>query len=76
MQVFDVDDNFKLKPKTKRRISEAAAEKSVFIKKGTLILTIQGSIGRIAITQYDAYIDRTLLIFKSFTLPINKRVFL
>ena len=41
-------------------------KKSVFIPKGTLIITIQGSIGRVAITQYDAYIDRTLLLFEEF----------
>ena len=72
IQVYDVDDNFKLKPTTKQKISKIGSEKSVFIEKGTLIITIQGSIGRIAITQYDAYIDRTLLIFQSFLKPIDK----
>ncbi|MEY0629859.1 restriction endonuclease subunit S, partial [Providencia rettgeri] len=28
---------------------------------------LQGSIGRVAITQYDAYVDRTVLLFQSFT---------
>ena len=72
IQVYDVGKQMKLKPTTKRKISDAAAEKSVFVVKGTLILTIQGSIGRVAITQYDAYIDRTLLIFQSFLLPTDK----
>ena len=72
IQVYDVGKQMKLKPNTKRKISDAAAEKSVFVVKGTLILTIQGSIGRVAITQYDAYIDRTLLIFQSFLLPTDK----
>jgi type I restriction enzyme S subunit len=72
IQVYDVGKQMKLKPTTKRKISDAAAEKSVFVAKGTLILTIQGSIGRVAITQYDAYIDRTLLIFQSFLLPTDK----
>jgi len=69
VQVFDVSDDMRLKATTKRKISAAAAEKSIFIAKGTLIVTIQGSIGRVAITQYDAYIDRTLLLFKSFYKP-------
>jgi type I restriction enzyme, S subunit len=66
VQVYDVSDAMKLKETTKRRISDAAAKQSVFVKKGTLILTIQGSIGRVAITSYDTYIDRTLLIFQSY----------
>lgn len=72
IQVFDVDDNMKLKPNTKNKISELAAQQSVFIPKGTLIITIQGSIGRVAITQYDAYIDRTLLLFEKFFRKIDK----
>jgi type I restriction enzyme S subunit len=75
VQVYDVDDNFKLKPSTKQRISELAKPKSVFVKKGSIVLTIQGSIGRIAIIQYDAYVDRTLLIFKSFKNNIDKLYF-
>ena len=75
IQVYDVDDNFRLKPSTKRKISELAAEQSVFIEKGTVIITIQGSIGRVAITQYDAYIDRTLLIFQEFYNEIDKTFF-
>lgn len=66
IQVFDVGEDFRLKPSTKRKISSLAAEQSVFIPQGTLIITIQGSIGRVAITQYDAYIDRTLLLFEEF----------
>lgn len=76
VQVFDVDDNMKLKPETKQKISEAAKDKSVFVPKGTIVLTIQGSIGRIAVTQYDAYLDRTLLIFQSFKKPIDKWFFM
>ena len=66
VQVFDVDENMRLKSKTKRKITEIAKAKSVFVKKGSLVLTIQGSIGRIARTQYDTCVDRTLLIFQSF----------
>jgi len=75
IQVYDVDTNLKIKPKTKRRISKLAAKQSVFIEKGTVIITIQGSIGRVAITQYDAYIDRTLLLFEEFFKPIDKLFF-
>lgn len=69
VQVFDVDDNLRLKTKTKNKISKLGAEQSVFIPKGTLIVTLQGSIGRVAVTQYDAYVDRTLLLFESFLKP-------
>jgi type I restriction enzyme, S subunit len=75
IQVFDVDDNLQLKPKTKNKISKLASEQSVFIPQGTVIITIQGSIGRVAITQYDAYIDRTLLLFEEFLKPIEKIFF-
>ncbi len=75
IQVFDVGDDIRLKDKTKSRISKMGAEKSVFIPEGTLIVTLQGSIGRVAITHYDAYIDRTLLIFESFQKPIEKVFF-
>lgn len=76
IQVFDVDDNKRLKNETKRYISKAAQQMSVFVKKGSIILTIQGSIGRIAITQYDAYVDRTLLIFETFKVPFNSFFFM
>ena len=75
VQVFDVGDSFRLKDKTKSKISKLGAEKSVFIPKGTLIVTLQGSIGRVAITHYDAYIDRTLLIFETFKKSIEKVFF-
>lgn len=76
VQVFDVDENFKLKNNTKRRITNEAKKLSVFVEKGTIVLTIQGSIGRIALTQYDACVDRTLLIFKSFNKPVDKVFFM
>lgn len=72
IQVFDVDDNMRLKATTKNKISKLASKQSVFIGKGTLIVTLQGSIGRVAITQYDAYIDRTLLLFEKFYMDIDK----
>lgn len=76
IQVFDVDDNFKLKHTTKSKISDEAKPFSVFVEKGTIVLTLQGSIGRIAITQYDSYVDRTLLIFENYKVPINKYFFM
>ncbi len=76
VQVVDVGNNRKLKPETKQRISAEGAKMSVFVKKGSVILTIQGSIGRICITQYDAYVDRTLLIFESFSEEFNKYFFM
>ncbi len=75
VQVFDVNDNFQLKEETKRKISKEAQSLSVFIEKGSVIITLQGSIGRIAITQYDAFVDRTLLIFETFIIPFNKYFF-
>ncbi|HIF9416552.1 TPA: restriction endonuclease subunit S [Photobacterium damselae] len=66
IQVFDIDKNMKLKKVTKTKISDAAIDKSVFIEAGTVIVSLQGSIGRVAITQYDAYVDRTVLLFQSF----------
>jgi type I restriction enzyme, S subunit len=76
VQVYDVDENFKLKSETKRRISKDAQDMSVYIAKGSIIITLQGSIGRIAITQYEAYVDRTLLFFESFIVPFDKYFFL
>ena len=73
IQVFDVGDNMKVKEDTKNKISELAKKQSVFIPAGTVIVTIQGSIGRVAITQFDAYIDRTLLLFEKFYIDIDKR---
>ena len=71
VQVFDIDYNMRLKESTKVRISKIATEKSVFVPKGTLIVSIQGSIGRLAVTQYDAYVDRTILIFTNYLININ-----
>ena len=75
IQVFDIDTNMKLKKESKKKISDLAKPFSLFVKKGTVVLTIQGSIGRIAITQYDSYIDRTLLIFTGYNKEIDKRYF-
>ncbi|MFV5500394.1 restriction endonuclease subunit S [Acinetobacter towneri] len=75
VQVYDVADNMLLKDKTKIKISQLAANQSVLAKAGTLIITLQGSIGRVAKMQYDAYVDRTLLIFQSYAMPIDTDYF-
>lgn len=75
VQVADVGEDMRLVQNTKNKISRIAQPKSVFVQEGTVIVTLQGSIGRIAITQYDCYVDRTLAIFESFKFEINKKYF-
>jgi type I restriction enzyme S subunit len=75
VQVADVGENMRLIENTKRKISKLAQPKSVFVPVGTVIVTLQGSIGRVAITQYDSYVDRTLAIFERFKIEINKKYF-
>ena len=76
VQVADVEDSgMKLKDKTKQFISVLAMPKSVFVPSGSVIVTLQGSIGKVAITQYDTYVDRTLGIFEGFKIDINKKYF-
>lgn len=72
VQVVDVSNNLKLEPKTKQNISSIAQPKSVFVSSGTVVVTLQGSIGRVAITQYDSYVDRTLLIFEDYVRKTDK----
>ena len=71
VQVVDVSTNLNLIYKTKQTISILAQPKSILVKKGSVIVTLQGSIGRVAIMQYEAYIDRTILVFENFVKPIN-----
>lgn len=75
VQVADVAENMTLVKNTKQKISKLAQSKSVFVPKGTVIVTLQGSIGRVAITQYDSYVDRTLAIFEKYKIRINKKYF-
>lgn len=76
VQVADILDNgFVLKEKTKQTISKIAQPKSIFVPKGSVICSIQGTIGRVAITQYDSYVDRTIAIFDGFKIEIDKRFF-
>ncbi|CBG39669.1 restriction endonuclease subunit S [Helicobacter mustelae] len=75
IQVIDVADTMKLNEKSKQSISKLAQPKSVFVPKGTVIVTLQGTIGKVAITQYDSYIDRTIAIFTSYRINIDKKYF-
>jgi type I restriction enzyme S subunit len=76
VQVADVSNSgFTLKRETKQRISKLAQPKSVFVEAGTVIVSLQGTIGRVAITGYDCYVDRTLAIFTDYKEVINKKYF-
>lgn len=75
VQVADVGDNFLLKNLTKQNISTLAQPKSVFVEKGSVIVTLQGTIGKVAITQYDCFMDRTLAVFTKFLSDIDKKYF-
>lgn len=75
IQVADIDDSMKLVKETKRVISRLAQPMSVFAPKGSIIISLQGSIGKIAVTQYDAYIDRTVAIFQNISNSILLKYF-
>ena len=72
VQVVDVLENLRLIDDTKQKISTLAQPMSVFVPSDSVIVTLQGSIGRVAITQYDAYVDRTILIFEDYNSQTNK----
>ena len=73
VQVADVANDMKLVEDTKQKISKLAQPMSVFAEKGSVLVTLQGSIGRVAITQYEAFVDRTVLIFDKYAENIDKR---
>ncbi|HGN8812969.1 TPA: restriction endonuclease subunit S [Citrobacter freundii] len=76
VQVADVADfGFRLHRSTKQQISKLAQSKSVFVEEGTVIVSLQGTIGRVALTQYDCYVDRTLAIFTKYKAAVNKKYF-
>ena len=75
VQVADVANNMRLVSETKQKISILAQPKSVFVPAETVVVTLQGSIGRVAITQYDSYVDRTLAIFEKYKIELNKKYF-
>ena len=72
VQVVDITDKLTLVNNTKQKISEIAQTKSIFVPKGKVLVTLQGSIGRVAITQYNSYVDRTILIFEKYNKPTNR----
>ena len=73
VQVADVSSDMKLVNDTKQKISKLAQPMSVFAEKGSVLVTLQGSIGRVAITQYGAFVDRTVLIFDKYKDDIDKK---
>lgn len=78
VQVADIGYDLKLKPDTKSHISKLAESKSRFVEAGKVVAlqgSIETSIGRTAITQYDAFFDRTILIFQEYKVPIDKQYF-
>ena len=76
VQVADLsDDKFELNENTNQTISKLAQERSLFVPKGSVIVTLQGTIGRVAITQYDCFMDRTLAVFEYFKKKISKEYF-
>ena len=75
VQVADVGENMRLVEDTKQKISVLAQPKSIYVPTGSVVVTLQGSIGRVAITQYDCYMDRTLAVFESFKTEVNQLCF-
>lgn len=73
VQVADVSSDMRLVKDTKQKISKLAQPMSIFAEKGSVLVTLQGSIGRVAITQYGAFVDRTVLIFNKYKDDIDKR---
>ena len=71
VQVADVSDEMNLVENTKQKISMLAQPMSVFAGKNTVLVTLQGSIGRVAIMQYGAFVDRTVLIFEKYKEKID-----
>ncbi|MEG2645197.1 MAG: restriction endonuclease subunit S, partial [Enterococcus sp.] len=79
VQVADIGFDLKLNPDTKAHISKIAESKGRFVEAGKVVVALQGSIeksiGRTAITQYDAFFDRTILIFEDYKIDIDKMYF-
>ncbi|PRO65653.1 restriction endonuclease subunit S [Alkalicoccus urumqiensis] len=79
VQVADIGFDLKLNKDTKLHISKIAEHKSRFVEKGKVVVALQGSIeksiGRVAVTQYPAFFDRTILIFESYKVDIDNYYF-
>lgn len=69
------EDSFALIMPTKKRISKLAQPLSVFVPEGIVLVSLQGSIGKVGITQNDCYVDRTVAIFQSYKLPVDSHFF-
>lgn len=76
VQVADIGEDMRLATKTKKKISRRAQYYSVFVPTGTVVISLQGSIGRVALTQYDAYVDRTVAIFQNLDDSVHKKYFM
>ena len=72
VQVADVADDMKLVEKTKNTISKIAQPMSVYVPVNSVVVTLQGTIGRVALTQYGAFFDRTVLFFDSYKQNTDK----
>lgn len=72
VQVADVGDDLKLNEETNQTISTMAQPMSVYVQKGSVVVTLQGTIGRVAFTHYNAYFDRTILIFDQYKEELDK----
>ena len=75
VQVADIGKDMMLVDDTKRKISKLAQPKSIFAPKGSILISLQGSIGRVAVTQYDSYIDRTVAIFTELSNEVIPKYF-
>ncbi|MFV8489524.1 restriction endonuclease subunit S [Mycoplasma sp. 31_09] len=75
VQVADIGNALSLNKKTNQLISKIAMPFSVFVPKNSVIVTLQGTIGRVALTNYDCFIDRTILYFNSYRKLLNKILF-
>lgn len=75
VQVVDIGKDMILVDDTKRKISKLAQPKSIFAPKGSILISLQGSIGRVAVTQYDSYIDRTVAIFTELSNEVIPKYF-
>ncbi|MFV8467886.1 restriction endonuclease subunit S [Mycoplasma sp. 46852] len=75
VQVADVGNALSLNSVTNQLISKIAMPFSVFVPKDSVIVTLQGTIGRVALTNYDCFIDRTILYFNSYRKLLDKTLF-
>ena len=62
----------KLAEITKQTISLLAQPNSIYVKEGSVLVTLQGTIGRVAVAQYGAFIDRTILLFEKYNIDIDR----